>query len=136
MINSKCVIVMGSKLASVCSYKYNYSFVFYTSSLVNCYTSSLVNFQRSSELFRVPCLFTNHPLCQSSLKIRFPHRLPFVSKSALLGDSEFVLDAKVPCWLWRGQLKVGGLTMFVVFDMLYGCSDVYQWWVKIATRLI
>ncbi|KAL5654758.1 hypothetical protein ACJX0J_034077, partial [Zea mays] len=26
-------------------------------------------------------------------------------KSALLGDSEFVLDAKVPCWLWRGQLK-------------------------------
>jgi hypothetical protein len=91
---------------------------------------------RSSELFRVPCLFTNHPLCQSSLKIRFPHRLPFVSKSALLGDSEFVLDAKVPCWLWRGQLKVGGLTMFVVFDMLYGCSDVYQWWVKIATRLI
>jgi hypothetical protein len=91
---------------------------------------------RSSELFRVPCLFTNHPLCQSSLKISFPHRLPFVSKSALLGDSEFVLDAKVPCWLWRGQLKAGGLTMFVVFDMLYVCSDVYQWWVKIATGLI
>jgi len=32
-------------------------------------------------------VFTNYPLCQSSLKIGFPQRFPFVSKSAVLGDT-------------------------------------------------